>query len=100
MNEADTRVELIEYCRANDRVCPMPTKWNDLYQLLPEKHRVGVGWQPALPLILGAWHNASDSEKVLRLKEHINWAADHGALDKVSTFLRNLDETDWHHRGD
>lgn len=100
MNEADSRAELIAYCRRNDRVCPMPMKWNDLYQLLPETHRVGNGWVPALPLILGAWHYASDSEKMLRLDEHINWAADHDALDKVSNFLLNLEESDWHHLGD
>lgn len=100
MNEADTRAELIAYCPTNDRVCPMPTKWNELYQLLRDTRRVGNGWEPALPLILGAWHYASDSEKMLRLGEHITWADDHGVLEVVDSFLRALDESDWHHLGD
>lgn len=100
MNEADTRAELIEFCRQNNRVCPQPMRWNDLYHLLPETHCVGNRWEPALPLILGAWHYASNSEKMLRLEEHINWAANRGAIQKVADFLRGLEEADWHHLGD
>jgi len=100
MNHADTRAELIAYCRENGRVCPVPMKWNDLYQLLPGTHRVGNGWEPALPLILGAWDHASNLEKMLRLEEHIIWADKHGALEKVTAFLHGLHETDWHHLGD
>jgi hypothetical protein len=38
--------------------------------------------------------------KMLRLAEHIEWAAKYDALDTVSAFLRNLREEDWHHIGD
>jgi hypothetical protein len=37
---------------------------------------------------------------MLRLAEHIEWAAKHGSLQKVSQFLRELREEDWHHVGD
>ena len=100
MNEADTSADLIAYCRANDRVCPMPMRWNELYQLLPNTRRVGNGLEPALPLILGAWHYASDSAKQLRLQEHISWADEHGAIETVDKFLRGLDESEWHHLDD
>lgn len=46
---------LMAYCRANARVCPMPQRWSALWELLPNRTRVGAGWQPPLPLILGAW---------------------------------------------
>ena len=45
---------LIAYCRENSRVCPMPQRWNALWELLPNRKRVGGGWEPPLPLILAA----------------------------------------------
>jgi hypothetical protein len=38
--------------------------------------------------------------KMLRLAEHIEWAADHGALDSAATFLRGLREDEWFHLSD
>lgn len=91
---------LIAYCRENRRVCPMPQVWNELWETLPERHRVGDSWEPPLPLILGAWHFASNLEKRLRLEEHIQWAEQHGSLVEVDQFLRSLPESDWHHLGE
>lgn len=91
---------LISYCRENDRVCPVPTRWNELWEMLPGKVQIGAGWKPPLPLILGAWHYTSNLEKKLRLNDHIAWAEDHGVLDRISAFLRGLPETEWHHLND
>ena len=68
--------------------------------MLPNRRRVGSGWEPPLPLILAAWDTTSDRPKMLRLAHHIEWAATHGALDAVDKFLRALREEDWHHVGD
>ena len=84
----------------NQRVCPQPQKWNELYQLLPDKRRKGNGWEPALPLILAAWWDTPALLKMLRFREHVEWASRHGALDAVHDFLTTLDETDWHHLGE
>lgn len=65
---------LIDYCSENERVCPMPSKWNDLWEMLPNRSRVGGGWEPALPLILAAWYDTPVMLKVLRLREHLEWA--------------------------
>lgn len=78
----------------------MPKRWSALWDLLPNRTRVGVGWQPPLPLILGAWDNTSGMLKMLRLAEHVEWAASHGALESVARFLRGLREEDWFHLGD
>ena len=67
--------------------------------MLPNKQRAGGGWEPALPLILAAWHDTPALFKMLRLAEHIEWADKHGALVSVATFLRALREEDWHHLG-
>lgn len=78
----------------------MPSKWNELWKMLPSKKRKGVGWEPAAPLILAAWHDTSVLLKMLRLEEHIKWADANGALDNVASYLKNLPETDWFHMGD
>jgi hypothetical protein len=78
------------------RVCPQPTLWNELWQLLPGRRQVGAGWEPSLPLILAAWHHTSDSEKRARLRLHLQWAANHGVLDVVAAFLQTLKSQDWH----
>ncbi len=91
---------LLAYCRENRRVCPMPTKWHELHQSLPNRQHLGIGaWEPANPLILAGW-SAPDDAKRERLKEHIEWAHRFGALEATGTFLRALREEDWHHIGD
>lgn len=97
---SDSAESLITYCRENDRICPMPQQWYALFQLLPDRKRVGGGWEPALPLILAAWHDTPYLMKMLRVAEHIEWAAEHGALKSVATFLHGLREDQWFHRGD
>jgi len=99
MNE-ESADNLIAYSRENGRVCPQPTYWNELWEMLPDRRQIGAGWEPPLPLILGAWHYATNMEKMMRLAEHIQWAAKHGKLAEASAFLRHLVECDWHHRGD
>lgn len=91
---------LLAYCQDSSRVCPMPMRWNELYKLLPNQKRKGLGWEPSLPLILAAWHDTPNIMKMLRLKEHIEWANTHGALEEVDAFLRGLPEDEWHHMGD
>ncbi|MHC1699976.1 MAG: hypothetical protein AB9900_03225 [Humidesulfovibrio sp.] len=92
--------ELMNYCRADGRVCPNPSEWNALYTLLPNRRCKGGGWEPAVPLILAAWWDTSALAKMVRLEEHIRWAAEHSALDAVESFLRGLPENKWHHAGD
>jgi hypothetical protein len=97
---SDTVENLVAYCRVNDRVCPLPPLWNDLWEMLPNRARVGAGWQPPPPLILAAWHDTPAMLKMLRLKEHIDWAAKHGELESIGNFLREMREEDWFHIGD
>ena len=93
----DSAETLIAFCRENSRICPMPQLWNALYELLPNRQRVDGRWEPALPLILAAWHDTPAVSKILRLEEHIRWAADNDALEPVAIFIRNLEENDWYH---
>ena len=89
---------LVEYVTADGRVCPQPQDWNRLWEMLPHKRRDGAGWSPSLPLILAAWWEASDAEKSARLKLHLEYAAENGALGAVDRFLRDLPASGWHTR--
>ena len=75
----------------------MPDQWAALWEMLPNRTRAGNGRQPALPLILGAWHDTPALLKMLRLKEHIDWADQYGVLDEVDKYLRSLPESQWAH---
>ena len=83
-----TLEEVLAEAQKSNRICPQPQKWNQLYELLPEKKRKGTGWEPSLPLILGAWWDTPAMSKMLRLREHIEWAAAHGCLAQVYSFLQ------------
>ena len=97
MTELSSRaIALIEYCQVNDRVCPH--KWVELYEMLPNKSHNEK--RPSLPLILAAWFTTSNLMKILRLREHIEWADQHNAIDAVDEFLRALPEDKWHHLKD
>ena len=86
---------LLEYVKADGRICPMPDYWNQLWKMLPDKKRVGMGWEPPLPLILGAWWNSSPLAKGFQFGEHIRYAGEHSALDEVDSYLRGLRPEQW-----
>jgi hypothetical protein len=92
--------DLLNYVRENRRVCPVPQRWNELWEMLPDRKRVGNGWEPPLPLSLAAWWDTPAMLKMLRLEEHIRYADAHGMLPKVDLYLRGLQEEGWAHLGD
>lgn len=77
-------------------VCPQPQKWNEMWELLPDKSRNGPGWQPPLPLILAAWWETSNLDKMFRFDEHLQWAVDRGATEVILDYLGALKPEDWH----
>ncbi len=98
---SETFNTLWEYCTANNRLCPMPQKWNDLHEMLINKKQNPTGGLvPLLPLILAAWHETTPLEKQLRFKEHIQWASDNNQIEEIGKYLRSLSETDWTHYGE
>ncbi len=87
--------DLLTFVGQGGRVCPMPQEWNQLWEMLPARRRVGQGWEPPLPLILAAWHDTTAVAKMVRLREHIEYAAQHGGLEQVDRFLRSLPAAAW-----
>ena len=88
--------QLLLKTSTDGRICPQPVQWDALWKLLPNRQRVGNGWQPSLPLILGAWWQSSDSEKRERFELHLRWADQYGALEDVTVYLKTLEPGDWH----
>jgi hypothetical protein len=86
---------LIAFAQAEGRICPMPRRWQELWELLPNRKQIGPRWQPPLPLILAAWSETSDSEKRDRFLQHLKYASDHGAFEIVDRFLKSLPAQDW-----
>ena len=92
--------ELLRYAQAKQRVCPQPAHWNTLWEMLPDRHRDNGSWVPAPPLILAAWWSTPPLFKILRVREHVEYAARRGVLLQIETFLRALSEEDWAHLSD
>ena len=88
------------YCQNNDRVCPMPHKWNELYKLLPNREKKGVVDTPPAPLILAGWNYSNNLQKMHRLQQHIEWADESGVLENLAEFVYSLKEEEWFHLKD
>lgn len=86
---------LLEYVKADGRVCPMPNYWNQLWEMLPNKKHVGRDWTPQMPLTLAVWWETPLQAKTTRLEQHIRYASEHGVLDEVDAFLRGLKSDQW-----
>lgn len=91
---------LASFCTDHGRVCPLPMPWNAVWEMLPLRKRVGLEWQPPLPLILGAWAHTTVEEKRARLLDHLKWAEEYGDLPRIDAFLRGLPEDQWLHEGE
>ena len=83
---------VIAFAQAGGRVYPNPSAWHTLWELLPGRHRVGLGWQPPLPLILAAWDHTSNAEKRDRFLLHLRYASEHGVLDRLQNGIRIVDK--------
>lgn len=92
--------EILKEVQKNNRICLMPMRWNELYQMLPDTHREGHGWEPPLPLILSAWWDTPTLLKQIRFREHLEWAEKHNSLEEVYSFLCGLSEDQWFHFGE
>lgn len=90
----ETIDSLWEYCTSKSRICPMPMKWNDLFNILKNNNQL------SLPLILNGWEMSSPLEKNFRFKEHIQSASDSNQIVEISNYLRSLKEEDWAHFGE
>lgn len=87
--------DLLDYVKADGRICPIRTCWDRLWEMLPDKKHIGRDWQPPMPLPLAVWWETPVLAKAVRLDQHIRYAAEHGALNEVDSYLRGLKPEEW-----
>ena len=92
--------DLLSYCLNNGRVCPLPAKWNELWKILTKDREVQDSLKLNPPLILAAWNESTDQEKMLRLKEQLVYADQNSLIDLAESYLHRLNETHWYHLED
>lgn len=104
MNDKSTKEtfeSLWAYCTANNRLCPMPMRWNDFFGMLKDTKQNSDGsWTPSLPLILSGWEHTVPLQKFLVFEEQIKWASGKNQLEEIGKYLRSLSEEDWAHYGE
>lgn len=60
-------------------ICPIPTRWNAIYQsLLKARKAHAIASKPPVPLILNGWMFTNDVEKAERWEETKTWAEENG----------------------
>ncbi len=86
--------KLIDYVKSNNRICPLPQKWDAIFTII----RNELPPNKLVPIILGAWNFTEDSEKQKRLIEQIEFVFSLSD-EKAQEFERSiyaLTENDWH----
>jgi hypothetical protein len=91
---ADT---LMVVARRNNRVCPQPALWTQLYH---ELGGPGADDLPPPPVERWLWSKLSSLQKRLFFREYLEWAERHGKLGRVAAFMERLGEADWLHMGE
>lgn len=88
---------LMVVARRNNRVCPRPTQWTELYRLLDGDRYSDLQAPPVQPWL---WGQLSGLQKRLRFRDHIEWAERHGRLGQIAHFIGTLPEAAWLHMGE
>ena len=92
--------EVLLEARRNNRVCPQPPRWLELFDILQRK-AAGTSLQlPAPPLTGKAWTGTRSLAKRMCFREQLEWAAAHGCLGVAYDFLKTLPDADWHFMGE
>jgi hypothetical protein len=86
--------------RRNNRVCPRPERWLELYALLPERKTLRGSQSPPAPPTGPVWGVTAPLTKRLFFREHIEWAEAMGVLENVMAFMQTMPEQDWLHMGE
>lgn len=75
------------------QICPLPLAWEILHnKLLAYSSANKKVERPPLPLVLEAWDQATDEEKLLRWLEFISWAR----KNNCQHIILSLNESDFY----
>lgn len=82
------------FCAENLLVCPMPPQWVKFDEMLT----MSTNKTPPHSLILSYWFESSDSDKMTRVQQQIDWAEANGVLSIAIDYLGHLNPKQWHKR--
>lgn len=74
----------------SNRICPKAQQWNKLWEIIQSKTDEEI----SAPLILAAWWEMTDEEKLGRFKYHLDTAEKLSLLNELQIFLQKLNKTD------
>ncbi|EAQ42507.1 hypothetical protein [Polaribacter sp. MED152] len=83
---------MIDEILIENRICPKPMIWNEIYKLMCQELREK---NIPKPLILAGWNFTTDREKKNRFMEHLN-LIDLKSENKIKTFVLSINEKDWY----
>lgn len=88
---------LLERCARPPRVCPTPTRWAQMWSLLPDPVGSLSGRRSRSPRTASKWFPDTSLGKRRAFIEQIEWADRYEALARVEAFLLSLEESEWEH---
>jgi len=91
--------DLMTEARRNNRVCPLPERWTELYRLMSVQAMGGKAKLPAPPLTGAAWDSTPSLAKRMCFRDHLEWATANSCAAEVYEFMKALGERDWHYMG-
>lgn len=76
------------------KICPLPTKWNNIYNLLLEHYKnLASIPKPPIPLILNGWVFSNDEEKHARWLQTMQWIKEYYPDSQILI----LNEDEWYY---
>jgi hypothetical protein len=92
--QGQTVHDLMAIVRKDNRICPQPQRWLDFYRLLEEFADGAV--LPSPPLVGVAWSETPPSAKRMCFREQVEWAVAQDCVIAATTFLKSLQDGEWH----
>ncbi len=92
--------KLLEECRRNNRVCPLPAQWQEFDALLRARVQHDPRSSPVAPLSPRDWQGTTALAKRSIFRTVVDWAIDNTLTGEALRYLRALPEEHWHHIGD
>jgi hypothetical protein len=86
--------EAMALARRNNRVCPQPSRWLELYRVLQDSAPGAP--RPPEPLVGSAWASTPPLAKRMSFEQQLEWADKNKALQAAYEFLQGLRDNDWY----
>jgi hypothetical protein len=89
-----TLYDVTALTRKDNRVCPQPSRWLEMYRILQEQAARGA--LPSQPVVGSAWASTPPLAKRMAFHEQLEWAERNHCLTPVHEYLKTLRDVDWY----